>query len=244
MEKEFNMVMGDVHGDWDGIIATLDHFEIRNCNIFQLGDFGIGLKLKEHEDLSLTDLNDCLKEFNIHLYVIRGNHDDPKYFDGNYTKWSHITFVKDYSIFTLCDMNILCVGGAISIDRKEADFINSMGEKTKWKGRIEGFDYWKDEIFVLKSDILKEMSGIDVVLTHSAPSSFFPLGTGVLNPKDPELYYDVIKERSDLDTMYQILRENNDIKYWCYGHFHKGNIEYIHNTKIVLMNILAAYRLA
>jgi hypothetical protein len=49
--------------------------------------------------------------------MIRGNHDDPYYFNNKVFSYSNVELLEDYTILTVGNDNILCVGGAISIDR-------------------------------------------------------------------------------------------------------------------------------
>ena len=66
--------------------------------IFSCGDFGVGFgynnpreEKKEHKKLSI--LNDFLNKRNIFLYVVRGNHDNPIFYDGNHN-FSNIIFMQ------------------------------------------------------------------------------------------------------------------------------------------------------
>ena len=65
-----------------------------------------------------STLNAVLRKINSVLYCIRGNHDDPSYFNDNIINKSNVKLIKDYSIISVGDKNILCIGGAVSIDRK------------------------------------------------------------------------------------------------------------------------------
>jgi len=129
--------LGDVHGQFDYLNWKIkDNPDVfNNSSIIQVGDFGIGFKYNESsEKISLKKLNDTCVKHNIHIYAIRGNHDNPSYFNQNHDPvYSNIHLVPDYSVLTIDGKNILCIGGAISIDRVY---------------RIEGIDYWKDENFI------------------------------------------------------------------------------------------------
>ena len=57
------------------------------------------------------------EERNVECYMIRGNHDNPAYFEGTTFSYKRFIAVPDYTILQACNHSILCVGGAISIDR-------------------------------------------------------------------------------------------------------------------------------
>ena len=82
--------------------------------MIQVGDFGAGFRKDFLDDMLY--LNDVLNEYNVTLYVIRGNHDDPKFFNGNHN-WGNLKLLKDYTVLDLEGKKILLIGGAISIDR-------------------------------------------------------------------------------------------------------------------------------
>ena len=58
-----------------------------------------------------------MNQANNWIVFVRGNHDNPAYFDGAMFNAKRFITVPDYSILQACNHTILCVGGAISIDR-------------------------------------------------------------------------------------------------------------------------------
>jgi len=84
----FNILMslGDTHGDNMKIAPTLlQKYHLDNNQetkgILHVGDFGMGFTKLNGEKTYLKLLNDRLKKYNTYLYVVRGNHDDPQYFN-------------------------------------------------------------------------------------------------------------------------------------------------------------------
>lgn len=203
--------LGDMHGDF----YTVERFCRRNetktkINVIQVGDFGAGFGHNIDFIEMMDHLNSILAEFNVTLYVMRGNHDDPAYFDGKYTWWSNLKFMPDYSVLELEGKRILLVGGAISIDRKV---------------RTEGRSYWKDEVYVLDEEKLKMIKDIDIVVTHNSPHFCNPRGFNALvrsfAADDPDLLDELTHERNLLTVTHDILKNNgNPIQQWFYGHFH------------------------
>jgi calcineurin-like phosphoesterase family protein len=65
----------------------------------------------------LENLNKFLHEKDIFMIAIRGNHDNPEYFKGDY-KFTNLHLVPDYTVLKLEGQNFLFIGWSISIDRK------------------------------------------------------------------------------------------------------------------------------
>jgi UDP-2,3-diacylglucosamine pyrophosphatase LpxH len=137
--------IGDVHGEFHELTHKLANHNIRNSTFIQVGDFGVGFMSKENEIHLLGKLNDRLKADRNVMYVIRGNHDDPAYFDGKLV-YSNLIFLEDYSVLEIEEKTILLIGGAISVDRTS---------------RTLNKTYWADEGFVL--DQKKLRSKIDQI---------------------------------------------------------------------------------
>lgn len=229
---------GDTHGNWDFLKVCIKSKQISNVIFLQVGDFGIGFR---DDDLSrLNTLNQILEENNCFLYAIRGNHDDPFYFrDSFMNQWSNIILIPDYSILEYMGMNILCVGGAISIDR----------EPRKLEGRKYKKVYWfRTEPFVYDAQIIetiKAKHNIDVIVTHSAPASFYPYhSTGFpeivkkFSRNDSKLLQDLTLERQSFENLYNDFKSlDNPPKLWIYGHFHHSHEESHENMTIKLLGI-------
>lgn len=231
-EKTYEHLLfcGDIHGDINVIPNFLKKNELKNCAVFQVGDFGIGFQNDHDENRRMFYLSDRMENSNSDLFVIRGNHDNPKYFDGEHN-YDNLFFIEDYSVIEINGKNILGVGGAISIDRT-----NRSGYWNKYKTH----NYWKDEIFVLDEEKLKKIKDIDIVITHTSPNFCVPLTKIGLKSwllKDKELDNDTTMERHFLTIMYNILIENNKIQEWYYGHFHLSNIQYYEDIKFLALDI-------
>jgi len=241
------VIIGDSHGNHKLIIHRIKALQLTDMTLIHVGDFGVGFK-NENEDISdLHKLDSVLVDKNCILYVIRGNHDNPILFDG---KWSNvfknIRMVADYTVINVNGDDILLVGGAISVDRKPRlrEMLNcaSIG--------IFKELYWYDENFVLDEDKLKEIKGVRYVVTHTCPSFVSPINDfnnhlnshsgfieRFISNGDSKLKDDLNKERKDLSKMYEILKENNYIQKWFYGHFHCSNVDVYEDTEFITLNI-------
>lgn len=241
MKKSF-ICVGDTHGNFEYIIKKIKDKNITDMVLLHVGDFGIGFNSEKVDKLNLERLNTRLKENNCEMYVIRGNHDNPSCFDGTWD-WSNLHLVPDYTVISIDGYDVLMVGGAISIDRvprkREMQIYASKG--------IDKELYWYDETFVLNEDKLKHLTGITYVVTHSAPHFVEPINNRGLpthgylvesfSYDDVNLKKELDKEREDLTKMYEILKENNNISKWFYGHFHRSNAMYYEDTDFVLVGI-------
>lgn len=220
--------IGDLHGNFDFIRWWLKAHQIKNCTLIQVGDFGIGFK-PNTEDRILQSINEELSERESTLLVIRGNHDNPSYFDGKHD-YEFIKFLPDYTTMEIDGLNHLFIGGALSIDRRV---------------RTEGIDYWKNEGFVKDLDKISELKDIDVVVTHTAPNFVEPFGfNGIVAhyaENDPTLLEDLTEERKLLNEVFDKLWEKNNIQYHFYGHFHYDTKNLVNNCTHVMLNISQVY---
>lgn len=241
------ITIGDTHGNFKLISRRVKSLQLNDFTLIHVGDFGVGF-YDEHKDIeSLNALDKVLIDANCKLYVIRGNHDKPYLFNGEWSnQFKNITLVKDYSVLNVNNKNVLLVGGAISIDRR--------GRK---KQQLEyaniGIDkesYWYDELFELNEELLKEFRDIEYVVTHSCPAFCSPVNSftnehdshGYLVEqfarRDSMLKDDLNKERINISKMYDILIENNkNIKKWIYGHFHRSHKEVHNNIEFITLNV-------
>lgn len=228
------ILLGDIHGTLNNILYFAR--TKRDLDIIQVGDFGMGF-IKYDQDISnLLNINEFLEERNIHLYAIRGNHDNPMFFEGHHN-YSNVHLLKDYEQMELNGKNFFFIGGGISIDR--------LPRIAEAKSRIS---WWKDEKFVFDEVKLKEAKGIDIVITHSCPKFAFPFGVDapIVNSfakHDPTLKAELIAEREQISEAYEILKNNNNIKLWAYGHFHNSHKMNYDSTEFLLLDICEFYEL-
>ena len=222
--------------------------KLNNSLVIFSGDCGFGFNKFQYYVDKLSKINEIITETNTHILFVRGNHDDPSYFSEEKINFSNIKCIPDYSIVKVNDNNILCVGGAISVDRiwrKQQE--NVINKYSKSKNRKL---YWEDECVYLDRNIITFLKNnditIDGVITHSSPSFAFPSEkTSAIEwfKLDSSLKDDVKRERSILSELYTILIENNhNIKYWVHGHFHLSNFKFKFNTLFIALNCDIKFR--
>ena len=224
-EKLQTVLVGDIHGEFEDFRSILAYWKIADAYIIQVGDFGMGFKSDDYYARVLSSLDEFLGLNNNHLYAFRGNHDAPRYFQttNNPFDCKNITFLADYSELELLGKRILCIGGAVSIDRIQ---------------RVPGRSYWEDEPFVFNETFF--FSGnraYDVVLTHTRPGvcgafkGFAKIADYLKH--DPTLKEELIFESKEMDKVYELTKPAQ----WFYGHFHDANITDYENTRFRCLDI-------
>jgi predicted phosphodiesterase len=240
------MYLGDIHGNFNLINQYLKRFDITNTNLIQVGDFGVGFNGMFKEKRTLEYTHTELVKRNVMLYAIRGNHDYKPYFDSDPFGFTNIKLVKDYTVLKLdvegTIKNILCIGGAVSVDR--------MMRKTK-NQRAGNFDirtgnesWWPDEVFVWKDELLKDLRNINIIISHTAPdycipdngNGFGPFVNGLV-ANDPDLKLDLLDERRLMTLAFQTVKMYNDVKLHLYGHFHRSDMITIDGTHHRLLGV-------
>lgn len=232
------IVSGDIHAKINELVEKItDQYDIQNSLIIVAGDVGMGFKENNYYLELFKEIETILKKNNNTLFLVRGNHDNPEIWNDNIdfkAYWqdtvSHIRLIKDYTVITTQTAseshNILCVGGALSIDRT---------------ARTIGKNYWSNEPFVYDESKVESLVGITAVVTHSAPSFCEPiLKNGIKNwmEVDKDIEEDCNKERNDHTLLYNKLKEKNTITKWFYGHFHYSHRIQIDNTLFCLCGIM------
>lgn len=234
-EKYF---LGDIHGEWSVIlnhlrkVSDFDLEEKRNICYIQVGDFGIGYNKVEIEIRKLLVLNEELATRESDLFIIRGNHDDPEWFqsdkyDTYKEQLTNIFFVPDYTVLNIDWENILFVGGAVSIDRNY--------------NKMYGGKYWEDEIVKFDFEIVKELRDIDRMICHTSPDFVEPLTFNNLvysyAKNDDLLLDDLRNERANMAKLVTEVMKNNKLKGFYYGHFHRNYRFYHNDCEFVCLDI-------
>ena len=221
------VVAGDIHGDFKALVyKCCVQYQMTDTLIIVAGDCGFGFqKPSYYEDLYMQ-LSGRLAKANNWLVFVRGNHDNPAYFDGkqvNYKRWKA---VPDYSVLKACGHTILCIGGAISVDRGWRRYENYI---ETGDGKLTPFVYWPDEKPVydeVKLEAVDKVCAIDTVITHTAPSFCEKQSRADIQDwlqKDEDLLPDIKEERKVMDNIQAYLyAHSHPVDQWYYGHFHES----------------------
>lgn len=236
------MYLGDLHGNFNVINQYIKLYNLKDAYILQVGDFGVGFKTLIKEQRSLEPLNDVLMKRNITLYAIRGNHDYKPYFDNDPFGFTNIKLVKDYTVLNLGEDNILCIGGAVSVDRKMR--YTQYQRNSIFDVKTGAETWWEDEVFHFDNEKLKYLRDINIVVTHTTPDYCIPDNSNGFGDfvnsyikNDPDLRLDLMAERRDMTLAFQTLKENNDIRLHLYGHFHRSDYTNIYGTEHRVLGI-------
>lgn len=222
------VVAGDIHGDYSGLVfKACVSKRLTDTLIVVAGDCGFGFQKPGYFENMYNKCIDRLEKANNWLVFVRGNHDNPAYFDGQHVNYNRWKAVPDYSVLKACGHNILCVGGAISMERtwREASEYHHFHSEDPYLPDL----YWPNERPVYDEEKLGAIDrdcSIDTVVTHTAPSFCEPKEKRSLadwTAEDPLLPVDVAKERKVMDGIHAYLKEHgHPVGQWYYGHFHKS----------------------
>lgn len=239
--------IGDTHGIRP-VFELIDKHGIRDSNLIHVGDFGLGFQEITRDVKNLLLLDEALIDTNNHLYVIRGNHDNPIFWEkvtGLYLpKFHNLHLMDDFDMLTIEGKNVLFAGGAISIDRIPRKIDNP---PTWWNG--EFFLYQKK---LLTEQLKKFGNKVDIVVTHTAPNFCHPTNDNVeivnyyhsLEAEHGNDLKDELKEeRADMTEFYDDLTIHHGCRptHWFYGHFHASKRKVVDGTAFKLLSINEVY---
>lgn len=257
--------IGDIHGMFDTLLYHIRRCDMKDCAIVACGDIGLGFATEKGSQDELKRVNKKLKECSITLLLFRGNHDDPAYFNRpvSFVNLSNVIILPDYALVTFvnCDderetLNVLCVGGGISVDRisrkrrmtvaaKQYQIYTGCTYETA-VAKIR-HEYWENENIIFDENQLSQLPDskevpIQCVCTHTCPSFTYPLtkdGIASFLALDKNLSTDLDTERGNVDKLYHWLKEHNHpVENWCYGHFHIHNTEEVEGTVFHLIDMV------
>lgn len=256
--------MGDIHGEFESVIGWIKRYDLTDSTIIFCGDCGFGFNKPEYYNLIVKKINLECKKRNVYCLMIRGNHDDPLYFnDKKKFKKNYVRTIEDYTVINFTNtnnehlFNVLCVGGGISVDRSDRihrmnhyihDYIRYHNGNITLEDTYNKISkvYWEDEYPVYNEELLKEIIdnniNIDYICSHSCPSFCEPTNKDGINSwlkVDETLKNDLDKEREVFDNIYKYIKDNNPgkLKGWYYGHYHFHNLSIINDIKFYLLDM-------
>lgn len=220
------VAIGDIHGEFKKLTRDIRCIVQDNAPItfVQIGDFGLGFESYKYEYRCLSGINSALVSNDSQLYVIRGNHDDPKYWtDGNRYVLSNIHFVTDDTFLELDGRNCFFAGGALSIDRVY---------------RRPDISYWESEAYV-HTNVPSGTPPIDVLFTHDVPHS---VSSYTLNSPyvegfaklDSTLMADLTESQRQLELLLSSVMATNPSKLKVvHGHYHESHTTHYDNVTTI-----------
>ena len=223
------VVSGDIHGDFTELVfRCCMKYRMTDTLIIVAGDCGFGFERPGYYKDVYMKCSKQLSKSNNWIAFVRGNHDNPAYFNQQPIKHRRWMTLPDYSVVKACGHTILCVGGATSIDRMWRMTLRQFHLQQPDEPLIPNV-YWIDEgptYDGLKLETINELYTIDAVITHTSPS-FCELVShqGIQNwtIHDEDLMDDVKAERNVMDQLHSYLKfKKHPLRYWYYGHFHQS----------------------
>ncbi len=234
------VVCGDIHGEFNAVIHKLCiQYQMTDTLLIVAGDCGFGFDRPGYYDAVFRHNAARLGKANNRVLMIRGNHDDPAYFSEGRIAHERFRTVPDYSIVHACGHSILCVGGAVSIDRAHRKSFDAKHPSSLtaswWSGEMPTYD--KEAL-----DAIGKNSRIDTVITHTAPSFCELLsknGLAQWAEQDPDIPADCARERETMDCILSHLkRSGHPLFRWYYGHFHQSWCSEINGIIYSMLDIM------
>ena len=239
------VVSGDIHGDFAQLVyKCCVQYSMKDTLIIVAGDCGFGFYKFGSYEYVYQKCRDKLSKANNRLAFVRGNHDNPAYFEEGVVKHKRWMTIPDYSVIKACGHSILCVGGATSIDRLYR-IMSERWHPLETDEPLAPNVYWPNEqpyYDELKLDAIDEKFAIDTVITHTSPS-FCELtshqGLYEWAIRDENLIDDVKNERKVMDNLHTYLyAKNHPLRYWFYGHYHQSWHSEIDGVKYNMLDIM------
>jgi hypothetical protein len=223
------VVSGDIHGDFTQLVyKCCVQYSMTDTLIIVAGDCGFGFEKPDYYDNIYKRCRERLSKSNNWLLFVRGNHDNPAYFNLAPIKHQRWMTLPDYSVVKACSHTVLCVGGATSIDRTyrmNSKYFHFQKPSEPFVPNV----YWLDERAIFDQAKLDAVSGVcavDTVITHTSPSFCELCSRQSLQSfavRDEDLMDVVKRERNVMDGIFAyLLSKNHPLRYWYYGHFHQS----------------------
>ena len=205
-------ITGDMHGDIQTFKNIMGKITCKLENtLIVLGDLGVNYYLNKSD----KKFKNIISQYNINLFVIRGNHDaNPanlnyikeieKYGNIGYIEeeYPNIFYAKNGEIYTIENNTFLVLGGAYSVD--------------KWYRLEKGYKWFEDEQMTEEEKQKfwdKNITKVDTILSHTCPYANRPI----------YLFLTQI-DQSSVDNSMEIFLDKVKLKVeyknWFFGHYH------------------------
>lgn len=225
-------ITGDMHGDISQMRQVMQKINCKpNNTLIVLGDFGANYYFDKKDDI----FKNAISEYNINIFVIRGNHDgNPSLIEGveQKEKYDNIGYIEQKypNIFYAINGNIynieknqfLVLGGAYSVD--------------KFYRLSMGYKWFSDEQMTIseRENFLQNCpKEVDVIITHTCPYTNIP----------KHLFLKTIDQSTvdnSMEYFLQEVKEKVNYKNWFFGHYHAN--EQIEENMYMLYDGIIKYK--
>lgn len=196
------LIFGDSHMNLGNLDNVIDYAEARGCSyLLSVGDFGYWPHIEEGRAF-LHYLSERLKEKDMEVHFIKGNHDNHEYLatlpQDEVSEVSPLVYYHpNMTTWVLGEYTFCAVGGAYSVDG--------------WK-RTFGKDKWPNEE-ITNADIYASIGiNADIIISHDCPESV-DIDDYLDNKRDPMTFGHRMKLQSIVDEIKP--------KYVIHGHYHE-----------------------
>lgn len=200
-------ILGDTHGEWSKLNQFINKKHPRN--IFQCGDFGWW---PGHKEFDIT----LIKNGETKIYWVDGNHENHE--DLEYIRNENPDAIKNNNPIEVADNIFYCPRGTVLTledGRKMLFFGGAESVDKQW--RTPGFDWFPGEdIKPQDLNALDSITNIDIVISHTCPSSF----VGGVWSKSPVGMWDKVEDSAS--RYLEWILEKYYPKQWVFGHFHEN----------------------
>lgn len=242
-------IIGDLHSNLYEFIQDID---VTDTLFIFTGDLNIGQN-HFNTDIDLMCKADIiLCRNNNFAVIVRGDCDNPKYFKHNssFNKelnecCENILLIPDYSIINCIDRQILCIGGARTIDRFT---------------KINDYNTWRNEtISIPDENFYAELNDMNInitdIVSHAGPlfappiefikdnSNYIAYLLSACAMYDKDVKNDVYKERLLLKGIYEKLHTKYNIQNWVYSHYHISSEKLYGKTQLKCLNIKERFKI-
>lgn len=199
-------VCGDIHREFGLLGVTIDKNKIHDATVIVLGDVGLGF-LVDFEDRDLANLHTVLAKNSVTVWFIRGNHDNPIYWEGEKREdlefaYPHIKLPQQGPVW-INDQLFYILPGAVSIDRCH---------------RTLGYSCWEGDEAFFNDRLPENIPAVKGILGHTGPTP--PgLSTYLVDHYmmlDPTLEASLVEERRAVTRAIRTLNP----EWYIYGHYH------------------------
>lgn len=234
------VICGDIHGEFNSLIYKLCiQYQLTDTLLIVAGDCGFGFEKPGYYEQVFNRNSSRLSKSNNWIVMMRGNHDDPSYFSEGKISHQRFRTISDYSVIQTCRHNILCVGGAVSIDRTDRIKHDAKHPDSSV------VSYWENEMPFFNEEALNDIGHnfkIDTVVTHTSPTFCELISKAGLSEwaaRDSNLLADCDSERRAMDHIFEYLKANNHpLEHWFYGHFHQNWSSSIDGVLFSMLDIM------
>lgn len=225
-------ITGDMHGNISQMRQVMEKINCKPRNtLIILGDFGANYYFDKKDNI----FKDAISEYNINIFVIRGNHDGnpiniknieekEKYNNIGYIEpqYPNIFYTINNNIYNIENNTFLVLGGAYSVDKFYRLQLGYKWFSDEQMTEQEKNNFWE-----------KKYTKVDTIVSHTCPYENIP----------KHLFLKTIDQSTVDNSMEYFLQEvKNKIQYknWFFGHFHAN--EQIENNMYMLYNGIINYK--